>query len=248
MNAVIDTTSHDEELVTAFLSQTSTHPSDIVWHHFNKTGVKFFMNKGKRKSFASLLETADRLHTITTSPTLPFASSSANANKQERDIIALAGLLKDQSGSMKKIFAALSQLDNKVKQGYQGKNNNGSSGGKNRRDNETSRPPWKYIAPSNPSEVKEFAGKSFYYCAKCGCWSTTHSTDGLTHNGVSINKHDGSSSNKKRNTPSKSQSNNTKKSKGPSSSVNGFQSLKAEIQKQNSSSVFDLIQAAAGEQ
>jgi hypothetical protein len=248
MNAVVDTTSHDEELVTAFLSQTNTHPSDIVRNHFHKTGVKFFMNKGKRKSFASLLETADRLHTVTTSPALPFASSSATSSKQERDIIALAGLLKDQTGSMKKIVAALSQLDNKVKQGNQGKNSNGSSGGKTRRDNETTRPPWKYIAPSDPSEVKEFGGKSFYYCAKCGRWSTTHSTDGLTHNGVSISKHDGSSSNKKRNVQMKSQSNNTKKSKGPSTSVNGLQSLKAELQQQNSSSVFDLIRTAAGGQ
>jgi hypothetical protein len=149
---------------------------------------------------------------------------------------------------MKKIVAALSQLDNKVKQGNQRKHSNGSSRGKTRRDNETTRPPWQYIAPSDPSEVKEFGGKSFYYCAKCGRWSTTHSTDGLTHNGVSISKHEGSSNNKKRNAQSQSQSYNTKKSKGPSTSVNGLQSLKAELQQQNSSSVFDLIRTAAGGQ
>jgi hypothetical protein len=70
MNAIVDTASHDEELFTAFLSQTNTHPSDIVRSHFNATGVKSFLNTGKRKSFASLLETADRLHTVTTSPAL----------------------------------------------------------------------------------------------------------------------------------------------------------------------------------
>jgi hypothetical protein len=150
---------------------------------------------------------------------------------------------------MKKIVAALSQLDNKVKQGYQGKNNNGSSGGKPRRNNETTRPPWKFIAPSDPSEVKEFAGRSFYYCAKCGRWSTTHSTNGLTHNGATMNKHDGSSPKKRRNDPSATfQSNNNKKGKASSSSVNGLQSLKAELQQQTSSSVFDLIKTAAGEQ
>lgn len=92
------------------------------------------------------------------------------------------------------------------------------------------------------------ANRTFFYCAKCGRWSTTHSTDGMTHNGVSISKHEGSSFNKKRDTPSKQQSHQTKKSKGHSSSVNGLKSLKAEIQQQNGSSVFDLIKAAAGEQ
>jgi hypothetical protein len=96
--------------------------------------------------------------------------------------------------------------------------------------------------------VKEFGGKTFFYCAKCGRWSTTHSTDGKTHNGVSISKHEGTSSNKTRDTSSKQQSHYTKKSKHYSSSVTGLKSLKAEIQQQNGSSIFDLIKAAAGEQ
>jgi hypothetical protein len=45
MNAVIDTTSHTEELVKAFLTQTNTHPSDIIKNHFNHLGVQFFMSK-----------------------------------------------------------------------------------------------------------------------------------------------------------------------------------------------------------
>ena len=49
MNAIVDTTSHDEELVTAFLSQTNTHPSDIVRSHFNAMGVKFFLADGKEE-------------------------------------------------------------------------------------------------------------------------------------------------------------------------------------------------------
>jgi uncharacterized coiled-coil protein SlyX len=109
INAVIDTSSHVEELVNAFLTQINTHLSDIVWNHFNNIGIKFFLNKGKQKPFTTILEAADRLHTLTTLPVF--------SNKQDQNITALAGILKGQTGSMKKIVAALSQLDNKLKQG-----------------------------------------------------------------------------------------------------------------------------------
>jgi hypothetical protein len=48
---------------------------------------------------------------------LPFAAVTTASTKNDQNIAALAGIIKDQSGSMKKIVAALSQLDNKVKQG-----------------------------------------------------------------------------------------------------------------------------------
>jgi hypothetical protein len=44
MNAVVDTAPHTEELVTAFLTQTNTHPSDLGRNHFNDLGIKFFMH------------------------------------------------------------------------------------------------------------------------------------------------------------------------------------------------------------
>jgi hypothetical protein len=59
MNAVVDTSSHVEELINAFLTQVNTHPSDIVQNHFNNIGIKFFLNKGKQKPFATILEPAD---------------------------------------------------------------------------------------------------------------------------------------------------------------------------------------------
>jgi hypothetical protein len=39
INAVVDTSSHVKELVNAFLTQVNTHPSDIVWNHFNNIGI-----------------------------------------------------------------------------------------------------------------------------------------------------------------------------------------------------------------
>jgi hypothetical protein len=46
-------------------------------------------------------------------PALPFAATTTNSNNQDQNITALAGILKGQTGSMKKIVAALSQLDKK---------------------------------------------------------------------------------------------------------------------------------------
>jgi hypothetical protein len=59
INAIIDTSSNIEELINAFLTQVNTHPSDIVWNHFNNIGIKFYLNKGKQKPFATILEAAD---------------------------------------------------------------------------------------------------------------------------------------------------------------------------------------------
>jgi hypothetical protein len=125
INAIIDTSSHVEELFIAFLTQVNTHPSDIVWNHFNNIGIKFFLNKGKQQPFATILKAADRLHMLTTLPALPYAATTRNSNKQDQNIAVLAGILKGQTGSMKKTVAALSQLDNKVKQGVTKPGTNG---------------------------------------------------------------------------------------------------------------------------
>jgi hypothetical protein len=92
--------------------------------------------------------------------------------------------------------------------------------------------------------------KPWYWCATCGRWSTTHSTNGLTHNDKTISRHEqGGSPKKKRNDQQSSSQLPSKKSKSSNlSSVNGLQSHKAEINQQNNSSVFDLIKATAGEQ
>jgi hypothetical protein len=83
------------------------------------------------------LEAANWLHTITTSPSLPFAASTTASNKHEEDIIALAGLLKNQTGSMKKkVFSSSSSVDQH---------------GHNRQPRQN--PPWKYYAPTDPTEV-----------------------------------------------------------------------------------------------
>jgi hypothetical protein len=252
MNAVVDTSSNLEELVNAFLTQTNLHPSDIVRNHFNAIGLKFFLKTNKYKSFTDLLDNADRIHTLTTSTALPFAVSSANSNKQEQNIAAMAGIIKNQTGSMKKIVAAISQLDNKFKQGFTKKDGNGSRNKWQRRDTSSlPKPTWYTDAPSDPSEVKEFNGNPWYWCATCTRWSTSHSTNGMTHNGKQISKHVGyGDRNKKRNDQSSTGSSGAKKSKPNNSSpVNGLQSLKAELTKQNNSSVLDLIvKNAAGEQ
>jgi hypothetical protein len=250
MNAVVDTSSHVEELVNAFLTQVNTHPSDIVRNHFNTIGIKFFLNKGKQKPFATILEAADRLHTLTTSPALPFAATTTHSNKQDQNIAALAGILKGQTGSMKKIVAALSQLDNKVKQGVTKPGTNGRNKKDWQRTKNMPQPPWSTDAPSDPSEVKEFNGKPWFYCATCGRWSTTHSTNGMTHNEKTIPKHNGTSFKKKRDDQSSPSASASKKYKSDKPSpVNGIKSLKAELTNQNNSSVLDLIvQGAAGRQ
>jgi hypothetical protein len=249
MNAVIDTASHTEELVKAFLTQTNTHPSDIVRNHFNGLGVQFFMHKGKQESFETILEAADRLHTITTSPALPFAATSTQSSKHEQNIAALAGIVKGQTGSMKKIVAALSQIDNRVKQGYTKSGTNGRKKSDWPRAKNMPQPPWLTDVPTDPSEVKEFNGKPWFYCATCGKWSTTHSTNGMTHNEKTISKHIGSSFKKKRDDQSSPSSASKKPKTDKTTSVNGIKSLKAELANQNNSSVLDLIvKGAAGQQ
>jgi hypothetical protein len=255
MNAVIDTSSHSEELVKAFLTQTSMHPSDIIKNHFNYLGVQFFMNRDNRKSFESFLESADRLHTITTSPALPFAASTDAHNKTDQNIAALAGILKGQTGSMKKIVSAISQLDNKFKQqaSFKGKQEHQTSRELARQKAMRLTPPsWMQEAPTDTSEVREFNGKAWYYCATCKRWSTTHSTDGTTHNGKSIPKHrpmSFSGDKKRRSDRTSFSPGSSKKTKNDSSqSIDGIKSLKAEITKQSNSSILDLIvKAAAGE-
>jgi hypothetical protein len=249
MNAVVDTTSHSEELVKAFLTQTNTHPSDIIKNHFTHVGLQFFMNTGSQHLFESLLESADKLHTITTSPALPFAASTTTMHKSEQNIAALAGIVKDQSGSMKKIVSALSQLDNKIKQGFSSARSNtyrrDSTKGKN-----LPKPTWISDAPSNTSEVKEFNGKPWFWCATCSKWSTTHCTNGMTHAGKEISQHKGyNSSTSKRKSDQSSQSSPNKKAKTTTTSpIDGLKSLKAEVQQQNNSSVLALIAKAAGSQ
>jgi hypothetical protein len=250
MNAVVNTSAHTEELVTAFLTQTNTHPSDIVRNHFNQIGIKFFMSPDESQSFTDLLDAADHLHTVTTSPALPFAASVATANKLEQNIAALAGILHANMGSMKKVVAHISQLDNKVKQGFHSAKKSGSQG-RGARGRNLQTPSWKYEAPTDPNEVKEFANRTWYYCATCGRWSTTHSTNGFTHNDKSVPKHEGTSPNKNKrsqSTTSTAQPSNKKTKTTNNNAVSSLQSLKAELTNQAKSSVFDLFKAAAREQ
>jgi hypothetical protein len=109
--------------------------------------------------------------------------------------------------------------------------------------------PFMKEAPTDPTEVKEWNNKPWYYCETH--WSTTHSTNGFKHNGKEIAKHDGSSPRKHHNNQySPPQSNTTnKKTKTSKAPIAGLQSLQAELKSRNSSTLFELIQnAAAGVQ
>jgi hypothetical protein len=234
MNAVIDTTLHSEELVKAFLTHTNTHPSDIIKNHFNHVGIQFFINTRSQKLFESLLKSADRLHMITTSPALPFAASTNNkATKNDQNITALASIVKDQSGSMKKIISALSQLNNKFKQGF-----SSARSSSNRRNSFKGKALLKPAripnAPSDTSEVKEFNGKPWFWCATCGHWSTMHSTNGMTHAGKTISQHKGVTSSqgkRKFDQHSLSSTSNKKANKATTTTpINGLKSLKAKVQ------------------
>ena len=123
MNSVVDTTANTDELVTAFLTQINQHPSNIVRTHFNQIGLKFYMCPNERPSITELLASADHLHNVTTSPSLPFAASSDKSTKMEQNIMALAGLMQSNYGSMKKMAAHIGQLDNKMKQGFKASKN-----------------------------------------------------------------------------------------------------------------------------
>ena len=48
----------------------------------------------------------------------------------------------------------------------------------------------------DPSEVRRFNDKDWYWCATCGHWTLSHSTNGFTHNGTTISKHEGPAKNK----------------------------------------------------
>jgi hypothetical protein len=191
----------------------------------------------KKFSFSLILGNADHLHTVTTSPALPFATSAASTSKSQEHIAALAGMLQKQNGAMRKIVAAMSQINNHVKQGLASCNKSNSdhkssSNGRCRED-----PLFMKDMPTDPSEVKDWNSKPWYYCATCGRWSTTHSTNGFMHNGKEIAKHDGSSPRKKRNNQQSSSRQSTpssKKAKASKGPVTGLQSLKAEHKTQNS--------------
>jgi hypothetical protein len=242
MNAVIDTASHSEELVKAFLAQTSTHSSELIRNHFNHLGLQFFMNKESRKSFETFLDSADRLHTITTSPALPFAATTQTTTKNEQNIAALAGIVKGQSGHMKKLVSAISQIDNKLKQS--------SSGPKQGKGSGRRMPPWQNEEPTNTSEVKMFNNKPWFWCATCNHWSPTHSTDGTTHDGKTIAKHRTFPSNKRKGDKQSQSSTNKKKySSGSSPAIDSLKSRKAKLNNDENSSILSLIaKAAAGEQ
>jgi hypothetical protein len=208
------------------------------------------MSPDDSQSFTDLLDAADHLHTVTTSPALPFAASVAPSSKLEQNIAALAGIFQANMGSMKKVVTHISQLDNKVKQGFCSAKKSGSQGrGAHGRNLQT--PSWKYEAPTNPNKVKELADHTWYYCATCGRWSTTHSMNRFTHNDKSVPKHKGTSPNKNKcsqpMTSTASPSN--KKTKTPNNNtVSGLQSMKAKLTNQAKSNVFDLFKAAAREQ
>ena len=68
------------------------------------------------------------------------------------------------------------------------------------------------------------------------------------HNGKEIAKHDGSSQCKKRDNQqfsSPQSTSSSKKAKASKGSVTGLQSLQAKLKTQNSSPLFDLVQAVA---
>jgi hypothetical protein len=198
-----------------------------------------------------MLGDANHIHTITTSPALPFAASAASSSKSQEHIAALTGMLQKQNGHMHKIIAAVSQIDNRVKQSLVSCTKANKKGNDRKSNGHREELPFMKEAPTDPTEVKEWNNKPWYYCETCGRWSTTNSTNGFKHNGKEIAKHDGSSPCKSRNNQSSSPQSNTtnKKTKTSKEPITGLQSLQAELKSQNSSTLFELIQnAAAGAQ
>ena len=210
------------------------------------------MQPNKPQLLTKLLNTAGHLHTITSLTSLPFAASSAMSHKVEQNIAALATLMQSNMGSMKKMIAHLGQLNNNTKQGFKAtkaanRNNKAKSG------NNHLVPPWINAAPPKPNDVKEFNTRTWYWCATCGHWLTTHSTNGFIHQGKMIAKHDGQSQSKrfttdKDSTSDKSNNDKLNKKQKPSTTIEGLQSLKAEITKQSKSSVFELFKAAGAQE
>ena len=56
---------------------------------------------------------------MTSSPALPFATSSMMTGKLEQNIAALASILQSNMGSLKKVIAHFDQINNNMKQGFQ---------------------------------------------------------------------------------------------------------------------------------
>ena len=215
MNNVVDTTANTDKLVTAFLTQINQYPSDIVHNHFNQIGIKFYMCLDESPLITDLLASADHLHNVTTSPSLPFAASSEKSNKMEQNIIALTGLMQSNYSCLKKLTVHISQLDNKVKQGFKASKNrqNGKHHGSNNKNSVLS---WKHEAPMDASEVKNFNNKDWYWCATCSRWTLSHSTNGFTYNGTTIAKHEGPAKNRCSSKPSTSLDQLSKKQKSSS--------------------------------
>jgi hypothetical protein len=176
MNAVNNTSAHNEELITTFLMQTNTHPSEIVHAHFNLIGVKFFLKcNSKSQSFSSLLGNVDHVHMVTTSPSLPFTASMTYNNKSQEYIAALASMLQKQTGQMQKLIAAVSQIDNRVKQKFDTFDDK-TKGNTYKKKQKGDDPLWMCNPPSDSQEVREQNKKNWYFCATCRHWSTMHSS------------------------------------------------------------------------
>ena len=148
-------------------------------------------------------------------------------------------------GSLKKLTTHIGQQDNKFKQGFKALKNR--QNGKHHGSSNSTAPPWKHKAPMDASKVKNFQNKDWYWCATCGCWTLSHSTNGFTYNGATIAKHEGPAKNKCFSKPSPSLDQLSKKQKSLSSAIDGLRSLKAEITKQSQSSLFDVIKMATQE-
>lgn len=246
MNAVVDTSPHTEELITVFLTQMNSHPSEIVRNHFNHIGLEFFMYPDKPHSLSNLLDTADHLHTVTSSPSLPFAASSSSTRKIEKNISALAGVIQSNMGSLKKVIAHLGQLNNNMKQGFKA-TKTADRNHRVRGGNTRPTPTWITDAPTNPYDTKEFNNRTWFYCATCGRCSTPHSTNGFVYQGKPIARHQDQSRSKRSVDTRVSNTDKSNKKQKPSPAIEGLHSLKAEITKQSKSSVFELFKAAAQE-
>jgi nitrate reductase beta subunit len=97
--------------------QANTHPSEVVWPHFIQIGLQYYLKcDNKKHTFALILGDSDHIYTVMTSTALPFATSTAVSQKTEQNIAALTGMVHKQIGSMYQIVAAVSQIDNHIKQ------------------------------------------------------------------------------------------------------------------------------------
>ena len=249
IQAIVDTESHVEDLVTYFVHQTNTHPSELIRNHFRMKGCNFFIQSiEERPSFDDFLSDADRLHTLVTSTALPFGPTDNDSSKNTKNIAALAGVVKNGFGHVKKLVGYVSQIDNKVSQGSESAKNrsNASSSAK------AYRPTWLHEAPTDPDEVKEFNGKPWFWCASCnkekGQWSTSHCTAGREYNGKTIHKHDGKSPHDRKHSERNSSGYASKKAKTENSKpITGMKSLKAAISSINNDSILGpLIAKGAG--